>query len=78
MNQDDIDVLDSLPECCIPELLKLYAGILAELRRRRIVRTANGPVGDYAELLVAELVSGELAGTSEKSWDVLTPSGQRL
>lgn len=60
------------------ELFKMYRGILRELTQRGIVRTMNAPAGDYAEYLVAALVGGELADTSEKSWDIRTPDGERL
>ena len=38
----------------------------------------NAPQGDYAERLVAEAYGGELAPNSEKSWDVLSSTGERL
>jgi hypothetical protein len=34
--------------------------------------------GDYAELLVQLATGGELAPGSQRSWDVLTPDGERL
>lgn len=58
----------------VAELLGGYARILAELRRRGVVRTNNAPVGDYAEVLVAAALEGELASsTSEKSYDLIAP-----
>ncbi|HVM33829.1 MAG TPA: hypothetical protein VM784_00590 [Actinomycetota bacterium] len=60
------------------ELLASYREVLAELRRREIVRTGNAPTGDYAETLVKVAFNGELAPNSEKSWDVLTPEGEKL
>ncbi|HRW40335.1 MAG TPA: hypothetical protein P5193_02195 [Microthrixaceae bacterium] len=58
----------------VAELLGGYARILAELRRRGVVRTNNAPVGDYAELLVAAAVGGDLAASvSEKSYDLIAP-----
>jgi len=60
-----------------PELFSAYRRILAELRGRGIVRTDNAPAGDYAEFLVARAYDGELAPSSEKSWDVLT-KGRKL
>lgn len=35
----------------VPELLSGYGVILDELKRREIVRSANSPLSDYAELL---------------------------
>jgi len=60
------------------ELFATYAGVLRELLRRKIVRTANAPAGDYAECLVAEAFGGQLAGNSEKSWDVVTREDRRV
>ena len=58
----------------IAELLAGYAGILAELRRRGVVRTNNAPVGDYAEWLAARALGGEIvANASEKSYDLRLP-----
>jgi hypothetical protein len=60
------------------ELLALSRAILAELRHREVIRTGNAPAGDYAELLVRVATGGELAPNSQRSWDVLTPEGERL
>ena len=60
------------------ELLALSRGILAELKDRGVIRTGNAPAGDYAELLVRVSTGGELAPNSQRSWDVLTPDGERL
>lgn len=60
------------------ELFATYAAVLRELLRRKIVRTANAPAGDYAEYLVAEALEGQLAGNSEKSWDVVTREDRRV
>ncbi len=60
------------------QLLADYRNILAELRRREVLRTNNAPTGDYAEYLVARAFDGELAPNSEKSWDVATSDGRRI
>ena len=60
------------------ELLALWAAILRELRRRGVVRTANNPIGDIAEELVAAHLKGERASFSNAGWDVATPDGERL
>lgn len=62
----------------IGELLALSRRILAELRRRGVIRSGNAPAGDYAELLVQRATSGELAPNSQKSWDVVARDGERL
>jgi len=66
---------DDLRNAPVWQLLGTYRAILGELRRRGIVRTSNAPTGDYAEYLVARFFGGELAPNSERSWDVLAPSG---
>ena len=43
-----------------------------------MIRTGNAPVGDYAGLFVRLATGGELAPNSQRSWDVLTPEGERL
>ena len=68
----------NLSELTVGELLALSRRILSELRQRGVIRTGNAPAGDYAELLVQRATSGELAPNSQKSWDVLTPEGERL
>ena len=62
----------------VSELLRAYRAILAELKRRGVVRTLNAPTGDLAELLVARAFRGELAPNSEKSFDVIVPGGRLL
>lgn len=69
---------DALQQVTVPQLLGQYAAILAELRRRGVVRTGNAPLGDYAEGLVAGAYGGELQPNSNKSFDVLTPDGRRV
>src|SRR5437763_14880134 len=62
----------------VGELLSCSRAILAELRRRGVIRSGNAPAGDYAELLVQRATGGELAPSSQKSWDVETPTGVHL
>src|SRR6516162_5896412 len=47
----DTEILHYIREATPSELLALSASALDELRERGIVRSANGPGGDYAELL---------------------------
>lgn len=60
------------------QLLALWGAILRELRRRGVVRTANNPIGDIAEALVAAHVGGERASFSNRGWDVKGPDGALL
>lgn len=69
----------SLSDASVAVLLGRYAAILAELRRRQVVRTDNAPVGDYAEWLVARALDGAVADNrSAKSWDIQLPDGDRI
>ena len=67
-----------LSERTTGEVLELSRATLTELRRRGVLRTGNAPAGDYAELLVQRAAGGELAPSSQKSWDVHTSAGERL
>jgi hypothetical protein len=62
----------------VGQLLELSRAILGELRRRKVIRTGNAPIGDYAEWLVQKATAGELKPNSHSSWDVLTPERERL
>lgn len=61
----------------VPDLLLLFSGVLTELRSRGVVRSANNPVADYAEWLVAKAFGYELAGRSSAGYDALGPDGTR-
>src|SRR5438445_11602779 len=69
---------DALAALSIAELLGLSRAILAELKRRGVIRSGNAPAGDYAELLVQRATGGELGPAAQKSWDVKTASGELL
>ena len=60
-----------------PELLQQYALILAELRAREIIRTANSPVGDFGEWLVANRLGLTLEGNSKSGYDAVDSAGTR-
>lgn len=68
----------NLKKATIGELLALSRQVLVELRQREVVRTTNAPTGDYAEWLVRRVVKGELEPNSKRSWDLVTPDGERL
>ena len=53
--------------------MNMYAEILAELNSRKVVRTYNSPVGDYAEWLVAEKLGFVLEHNSQKGYDAYDP-----
>jgi hypothetical protein len=59
------------------ELLSLFSEILEELRSRGDVRTANNPVADYTEALVAKSLSLRLLPGSTRGCDAQDQSGKR-
>jgi hypothetical protein len=73
-----VSSVGALVDLSVGELLALSCGILAELRRRGVIRSGNAPAGDYAELLVQRATEGTLAPSSQKSWDLETSTGERL
>ncbi len=60
------------------ELLKLYTELMAELRSRGIVRSANGPGADVAEGLVAKALSLTLNTASTAGYDGIDPHGRKI
>ena len=63
--------------CTDRELLQYYVDILDELRKRAIVRTANSPIGDYTEWLVARTLNLTLSGNSTAGYDATDTEGTR-
>ena len=53
------------------ELLALHAASLDELRTRKVVRSANSPGGDYAELLFEHAFGWKRAGNSFAGYDAV-------
>jgi hypothetical protein len=59
-------------------LLRDWAAIMRELRRREAIRSENNPTGDLAEALVAEHFEVELEPSSTKGFDLCLPDGTRV
>jgi hypothetical protein len=59
------------------QLFGIYAEVMDELRRRKIVRSANNPVSDYAETLTSRTLGLELSGASNKGFDARDRNGIR-
>jgi hypothetical protein len=59
------------------ELLSLWNQIMEELQSRSLVRTANNPVADYGERVVAKRLGLTLTGNSNASYDAIGPEGTR-
>ena len=68
----------SLSKLSVPDLLALWVNVLGELRARGAIRSANNPVGDYAEFLVARHYGVEVEPPSTKGYDIRTPSGELI
>lgn len=67
----------TLEELTLAELLVLHADIGSELQRRGVCRTANNPVGDYTEWLVARRLGLRLDGNSQAGFDATDETGIR-
>lgn len=59
------------------ELLRFHAGVIDELLRRGVVRTANNPIGDYTEWLVRDRLGLALEPNSRASYDGIDATGIR-
>lgn len=59
------------------ELLRLFAAVLDELRGRGVIRSANNPVADYAERLMACALSLDLKSKSTTGFDAMDAQGRR-
>jgi len=62
----------------VRELLKLYAGVLEELRTRGTLRSSNNPVADYAEGLCVAAFGWKLTTKSTKGHDAIDSKGRRI
>ena len=59
------------------ELLRLHSSAVSELKRRKIVRTENAPLGDYAEWLLCQTFGWEAQTNSTQDVDAVGPGGVR-
>ena len=62
-----------LSDLSVAELLAGYAAHMAELRVRKIVRSANNPLADYAEHLFCRAFKWEPAKKVEAGYDATDP-----
>lgn len=60
------------------QLLQLHTSAINELRRRKIVRTSNNPLGDYTEWLVANVMKLKLEANSKAGHDAISSAGVRF
>jgi hypothetical protein len=59
-------------------LLLVWSEVMRALKERGVIRSANNPVGDYAEAVVAGWLGGELASNSTAGYDLVTDAGERV
>jgi len=62
---------DHLSRLSVTELLQTHAAVIDELRRRRVVRSKNNPVGDYTEWLVSNKLDLQLVAKSTAGYDAI-------
>lgn len=62
----------------VAELLRLHSAIGSELRRREILRSSNGPAGDYGEVLFARGFGWTLVGKSASGHDAIDADGRKF
>lgn len=60
-----------LKNLSVKNLLHLYANVMRELRERKILRSFNNPVADYAEYIIANKLNLELTPNSNKEFDAI-------
>ena len=58
-----------ISEASVRELLRLHAEVMDELRERKVVRTGNSPLGDYAELLFKTAFGWHFEANSSAGYD---------
>lgn len=66
-----------LANLAVSELLQLHGDVLDELRSRDVLRSANGPSGDYAELLFCRAFGWDMRNNSSSGYDATDAAGVR-
>lgn len=69
MNLEELEAID---------LLRLHAKATEELKRRKVVRTNNNPLGDYTEWLVAKQIKLNLSENSKAGYDAISDAGVKF
>ena len=59
------------------ELLQLYRDVMEELRSRKLIRSSNNPVADYAEKVAVERLNLSRAGKENRGYDALDKQKRR-
>ena len=68
---------DNLKDKSVLALLRAHSAILDELRRRKVCRTNNNPVGDYTEWLVCRHFNLTPQGNSASGFDAKGEDGAK-
>jgi hypothetical protein len=68
---------EKLESASIDDLFKLFNCVLDELRRRKIIRSKNNPVADYAELLAVKALDLRRENKSTTGFDATDVDGLR-
>lgn len=68
----------ALDQLAVEQLLGLWSGVTAELRRRGVVRGTATALGDIAEELVRRHYGGFRGSYAQAGWDVLSDAGERI
>ena len=71
-------IVPSLEKKTTRELLILHAAIESDLRRRKVLRSANNITGDLAEYLFCNAFGWKLCSKSEKGFDATSPDGKKI
>ena len=69
--------MEPLDILTVAELLRLHGDVLDELRFRQVLRSSNGPSGDYAELLFCRAFGWDIRNNSASGYDAADREGVR-
>jgi hypothetical protein len=69
--------MDQLKTLSVKELLQFHHAVLEELKNRKICRTKNNPVSDYAEWLVSTMMGLQLTANSNHGHDAIDSEQKR-
>ena len=72
MREPDLSTLDDL------SLLRLWAAVTDELCVRGVTRSANNPIADRAERIVADLYGVNPVSGSQAAYDLISKTGERI
>ncbi|HEX8753958.1 MAG TPA: hypothetical protein VF731_11125 [Solirubrobacterales bacterium] len=68
----------SFEEISDAELIELYGSVMEELRERGIVRSANNPIADIAERIIADHYGVDPEPPNSKAYDVVAKDGTTI